>query len=218
MSFNKILYPIIAIVIIVLGFLYFKHNKVNLTMPSQPAAEQTTQPEATPEPVTPTEQKPVIADSILASVETSLGSFEVTLNHKAAPKTVENFVKLANDGFYNNLTFHRISQDAGFHLIQGGDPNGNGSGGPGYTIPAEIGLKHTRGAIATARTDNPEKASSGSQFYITLEDIPYLDGKYTVFGYVTSGMDVVDKIGAVQTIAGTQTPVDKVIIKKITIK
>jgi cyclophilin family peptidyl-prolyl cis-trans isomerase len=217
MSFKKILYTIIAVVIIVLGFFYFKNNKVNVNMPQQPM-DQTTQPSTNNS----ADSAPVAQDSYLATIDTSLGSFEVTLDHKAAPKTVENFVKLANQGFYNNLTFHRIV--AGF-MIQGGDPKGDGTGGPGYTIPAEIGLKHTKGAIAMARLSdavNPEKASSGSQFYVTLDATPFLDGQYTVFGYVTSGMDVVEKIGAVPVQVGPggekSSPITPVIINKITIK
>ncbi|MBX4191807.1 MAG: peptidylprolyl isomerase [Candidatus Doudnabacteria bacterium] len=149
-----------------------------------------------------------------------MGTFEITLEDKATPKTVANFIKLSNNKFYENLTFHRIVKQTGFHLIQGGDPKGDGSGGPGYTIPAEIGLKHTKGAVATARTAdqiNPEKASSGSQFYIVEEDIPFLDGNYTVFGYVTKGMDVVEKIGKVPT-GENDKPLTAVTIKKITIK
>lgn len=156
----------------------------------------------------------------VAVVETNQGTFEVTLEDQAAPKTVANFIKLSNDGFYNGLTFHRIVKQPGFHLIQGGDPKGDGTGSPGYTVLAEIGLKHTQGAIATARTSdqvNPEKASSGSQFYIVTEDIPFLDGNYTVFGYVTNGMDVVEKINQVETGANDR-PVSPVTINKITIK
>lgn len=111
------------------------------------------------------------------------------------PKTVANFVKLAKDGFYSGLIFHR--REEGF-VIQGGDPSGDGTGGPGYTVEAEItDLKHTKGALAMARLPdyiNPTKASSGSQFYITLDATPFLDGDYTVFGYVVSGMDVAEKI------------------------
>jgi peptidylprolyl isomerase/peptidyl-prolyl cis-trans isomerase B (cyclophilin B) len=107
-----------------------------------------------------------------------------------APKTVENFVKLANKGFYNGVTFHR--REEGF-VIQGGDPKGNGTGGPGYTIPAEFNKqKHVRGAVAMARTSDPN--SAGSQFYICLAPANFLDGQYTVFGIVTKGMDVVDKV------------------------
>jgi len=177
----------------------------------------------TPDTTVQTPTPPTAPVGTMATIETSLGSFEVTLDEKAAPLTVANFVKLANQGFYNNLTFHRIV--AGF-MIQGGDPKGDGTGGPGYTIPAEIGLKHTAGAIAMARTGdavNPTKASSGSQFYVTLAPQTSLDGQYTVFGYVTSGMDVVTKIGhvpvKVNSATGEQSvPLTPVIINKITIK
>ena len=113
-----------------------------------------------------------------------------------APKTVANFEKLANKGFYNGLTFHRV--ETGF-VVQGGDPQGDGSGGPGYEIDAEIkpGEKHLRGSVATARTGdevNPDRKSSGSQFYICLEPQPGLDGQYTIFGGVVKGMKVVDQI------------------------
>ena len=97
-------------------------------------------------------------------------------------------------GFYNNLAFHRVVPS---FVVQGGDPEGTGRGGPGYTVPAEINLKHVQGALAWARLPdqvNPQKRSSGSQFYITLENVPNLDGDYTVFGKTVSGMDVVKKI------------------------
>ena len=107
-----------------------------------------------------------------------------------APKTVENFVTLARKGFYDGLTFHRVQPGA---VVHGGDPKGDGSGGPGYTIKAEFNKqKHERGAVAMARLVSPDTA--GSQFYITLTSARELDGQYTVFGKVTSGMDVVDKI------------------------
>ena len=111
-----------------------------------------------------------------------------------AMQTVNNFVFLARAGFYDGLTFHRV--EPGF-VIQGGDPAGTGGGGPGYTVPAEIQLPHVEGAIAMARRGdqvNPTRASSGSQFYITLAPTPFLDGAYTAFGQVTTGMDVVQSI------------------------
>ena len=108
----------------------------------------------------------------------------------AAPKTVENFVTLAKKGFYNGLTFHRVVPD---FVVQGGDPKGNGTGGPGYTVPAEFNKqKHLRGSVAMARSQHPD--SAGSQFYITFGPQPGLDGQYTVFGHVVSGMEYVDKI------------------------
>lgn len=131
-----------------------------------------------------------------ATIETDKGNIVVELYPAVAPKTVANFEKLSKDGFYNKLTFHRV--EPGF-VIQGGDPAGNGTGGPGYEIPAEISPteKHLRGTIAMARTGdnvNPERKSSGSQFYICLEPAPFLNGQYTLFGGVVEGMDVVDKI------------------------
>jgi cyclophilin family peptidyl-prolyl cis-trans isomerase len=130
----------------------------------------------------------------VATVTTSKGNIVVALDASAAPQTVNNFVFLANQGFYDGLTFHRVVQN---FVIQGGDPLGTGTGGPGYTVPAEIKLPHVEGAIAMARLgdqQNPQRASSGSQFYITLAPTPNLDGAYTAFGHVTSGMDVVKKI------------------------
>jgi peptidyl-prolyl cis-trans isomerase B (cyclophilin B) len=107
-----------------------------------------------------------------------------------APKTVENFVTLAKKGFYNGLTFHRVVAD---FVVQGGCPKGNGTGGPGYQIKAEFNKqKHVRGSVAMARSQHPD--SAGSQFYITYGATPHLDGSYTVFGKVTSGMEHVDRI------------------------
>jgi cyclophilin family peptidyl-prolyl cis-trans isomerase len=119
-----------------------------------------------------------------------------------APQTVNNFVYLARAGFYDGLSFHRVVP--GF-VIQGGDPLGKGNGGPGYTVPAEIGLPHTKGALAMARLSdqvNPERASSGSQFYITLDKTPHLDGGYTVFGQVVDGTSVVESIAQGDAILG----------------
>lgn len=124
------------------------------------------------------------------------GTIAVELDPSAAPITVENFINLANDGFYDGLTFHRIM--SGF-MIQGGDPNGNGSGGSEQTIKGEFAsngvenpLSHTRGTISMARTQVADSASS--QFFIMHEDNTQLDGEYAAFGHVTSGMEIVDKI------------------------
>ena len=107
-----------------------------------------------------------------------------------APKTVQNFVTLAKKGFYNNLTFHRVVPD---FVVQGGCPKGDGTGGPGHTVPAEFNKqKHVRGTLAMARSQDPN--SAGSQFYICYGPTPHLDGNYTVFGKVTSGMEHVDRI------------------------
>lgn len=129
-----------------------------------------------------------------AIIKTSKGEIIAELYPKEAPLSVTNFQQLADARFYDGLTFHRVVP--GF-VIQGGDPQGTGAGGPGYTVPAEIGLLHKKGALAWARTGdnvNPDRRSSGSQFYINLEATPMLDGKYTVFGQTISGMDVVEKI------------------------
>lgn len=129
----------------------------------------------------------------VATIKTAKGNIVVELYPKDAPQHVNNFVFLARDGFYNGLKFHRV--EPGF-VIQGGDPLGNGTGGPGYNIPPEIKAKHTKGAIAMARRGGPAQTtpSSGSQFYITLAATPFLDGQYTAFGQTTAGMDVVEKI------------------------
>lgn len=118
------------------------------------------------------------------------GKIELEFFPDAAPKHVENFITLSKKGFYDGLSFHRV--EPGF-VVQGGDPNGNGSGGPGYTINAEFNDRpHLRGTLAMARASDPN--SAGSQFYICLADAHFLDHNYTVFGQVTKGMDVVDKI------------------------
>ena len=130
----------------------------------------------------------------VAVIHTSKGDVTCQLNIKEAPLSATNFIQLAQGGFYNGLVFHRVVPN---FVVQGGDPEGTGSGGPGYTIPPEIKLSHQQGALAWARLPdhvNPKKRSSGSQFYIALEKIPYLDGEYTVFGQTLSGMDVVKKI------------------------
>jgi peptidyl-prolyl cis-trans isomerase B (cyclophilin B) len=131
-----------------------------------------------------------------AVLDTDRGVIVIELYPAVAPKTVANFEKLSKDGFYNGLTFHRV--EPGF-VVQGGDPKGNGTGGPGYDLPAEISPteKHLRGSVAMARLGdnvNPERRSSGSQFYICLAPAPFLDGQYTIFGGVVEGMGVVDKI------------------------
>jgi cyclophilin family peptidyl-prolyl cis-trans isomerase/Na+-transporting methylmalonyl-CoA/oxaloacetate decarboxylase gamma subunit len=128
-----------------------------------------------------------------ATIVTDKGNIVAEL-YQDTPGGTNNFVTLAQNGYYDGLTFHRV--EPGF-VIQGGDPAGDGSGGPGYTIPAEINHLHNKGALAWARTGdqiNPERASSGSQFYVTLDKTPFLDGGYSVFGQVIEGMDVAEKI------------------------
>lgn len=147
------------------------------------------------------------------------GTIEVELFRDLAPISVENFVKLANKGFYNGLTFHRIIK--GF-MIQGGCPKGNGTGGPGYTIKGEFAangvnnpIKHERGVISMARAMDPN--SAGSQFFIMHQEAPYLDGQYAAFGKVVKGIEVVDAIASVET-NYYDMPLQKVIIKSISIK
>jgi peptidyl-prolyl cis-trans isomerase B (cyclophilin B) len=125
-------------------------------------------------------------------MQTNHGAIEVDLFDDDAPKTVENFRKLAQDGFYDGVVFHRVIPD---FMVQGGDPTGTGTGGPGYTFEDEINPnKVERGALAMA---NAGPNTNGSQFFIVVADAcPWLDGKHTVFGRVTSGMDVVDAIVA----------------------
>jgi peptidylprolyl isomerase/peptidyl-prolyl cis-trans isomerase B (cyclophilin B) len=116
------------------------------------------------------------------------GEIRIELYPEDAPKTVESFVALARRGFYDGLTFHRIVP--GF-VAQGGDPKGDGTGGPGYTLKAEFNRrKHVRGTVAMARSQHPD--SAGSQFYVCFAPAPHLDGQYTVFGQVVQGLDVVD--------------------------
>ena len=138
---------------------------------------------------------------------------------ETAPITVENFLDLVKKGFYNGLTFHRII--SGF-MIQGGDPDGNGMGGPGYSIKGEFKsngvdnpLKHEKGVISMARSMYPN--SAGSQFFIMHEAAPHLDGQYAAFGKVIEGLDVVDEIASVET--GFQdAPVEKVIMEKVEVE
>jgi cyclophilin family peptidyl-prolyl cis-trans isomerase len=140
------------------------------------------------------------ADSVWV-IETAVGTIAVQLFPHDAPRTVANVKKLANTGFYDGLTFHRVAP--GF-VVQGGDPNSrdenpfnDGQGGPGWTLPAEIKRPHARGAVAMARRgdqENPARESNGSQFYIALKNLPQLDGAYTVFGQVLSGWDAVEKL------------------------
>lgn len=134
--------------------------------------------------------RPDVNTSRQVTIETSRGNIVLEIYPKLMPVTTDNFAKLVKSGFYNGLTFHRVED----WVIQGGDPQGNGRGGPGWTIPLETNpeLKNVRGAVAMARGEDPD--SAGSQFYILKKDAPWLDGQYAVFGKVVQGMEVVDKI------------------------
>jgi len=145
-----------------------------------------------------------------AVLQTNHGVVAVELFDEDAPNTVENFRKLAADGFYDGVIFHRVIPD---FMIQGGDPTGTGTGGPGYTFDDEINEhKVERGALAMA---NAGPGTNGSQFFVvTAEATPWLDGKHTVFGRVTNGMDVVDAISQVETDA-SDTPREPVVIERV---
>jgi len=188
---------------------------------AQPAAQQPAQAADTTPPAapndttaaksvtTPTAQEGMLTDTLVATKlpenlffnikVKDYGTMKIQFYTKDAPKNVTNVANLGIKGFYNGLTFHRLIP--GF-MIQGGDPSGNGTGGPGYTVPAEIKRQHTKGAMAMARTGdqvNPEKRSSGSQFYICFQPTPQLDGQYTVIGQLVEGMDVLAKLEKVPT-------------------
>src|SRR5881398_843268 len=145
-----------------------------------------------------------------ATMLTNHGSIELELFDDDAPKTVANFTKLAGDGFYDGVIFHRVIKD---FMIQGGDPTGTGTGGPGYEFEDEFNQhKIVRGALAMA---NAGPNTNGSQFFIvTTDEAPWLDGKHTVFGRVTNGMDVVDQIEAAETDARDK-PLDEVRIESV---
>jgi len=150
---------------------------------------------------------------MIATVETNMGTFSFELLSDIAPDTVENFVTLAEKGFYDGTIFHRVIN--GF-MIQGGDPKGTGTGGPGYTIKAEFSkYKHIAGTVAMARSADPD--SAGSQFYVCLAATPHLDGQYTVFGQTIEGLDTVLAIGKVKT-DRSDRPLEQVEMKSVTIR
>jgi len=149
---------------------------------------------------------------VQAIIRTNHGPIQLELYPDDAPVTVDNFVKLVNDGFYDRVIFHRVIPD---FMIQGGDPTGTGSGGPGYTFEDEFNdHKVERGALAMA---NAGPNTNGSQFFIvTTESAPWLDGKHTVFGKVTEGMDVVDQISEVPR-DSRDKPRDDVVIEGVSV-
>src|SRR5215831_6003036 len=150
-----------------------------------------------------------------ANFETSMGNFTIELFEQQAPKTVENFVKLAEKKFYDGVIFHRVID--GF-MIQGGDPTGTGRGGPGYQFADEFhsSLKHdSEGTLSMA---NAGPNTNGSQFFITLAPTPHLDNRHSVFGNVVEGMDVVRKIGKTKTSKPGDRPVVDVVMNKVTIE
>jgi len=148
-----------------------------------------------------------------AIFETNHGTFEVELFEQRAPRTTANFIELAEKDFYDGVIFHRVIED---FMIQGGDPEGTGRGGPGYTIDDEFHpeLEHDAPGILSMANAGPD--TGGSQFFITLAATPWLDGKHAVFGRVTSGMEVVEEVGNVRTGAGDR-PVDDVVMESVRI-
>ena len=143
----------------------------------------------------------IMAQNPIVIFETTAGTIKAELYPEIAPNSVNNFISLIKKGFYDGIIFHRVIQ--GF-MIQGGDPEGIGIGGPGYSIKGEFAqngfennLKHTRGVLSMARSQMPD--SAGSQFFIMHQDAPHLDGAYAAFGKVTEGLDVVDQIASVDT-------------------
>ncbi|MGB7843538.1 MAG: peptidylprolyl isomerase [Salinimicrobium sp.] len=171
------------------------------------------------------EEYPDLQDGMYAEFKTNKGTFLAKLYYEATPMTVASFVSLAegkseladeqykDKKFYNNLIFHRVMKD---FMIQGGDPAGTGSGGPGYKFPNEIvdTLKHDAKGVLSMANSGPD--SNGSQFFITLKETPWLDGLHTIFGEIVEGQDVVDSIGAVKTNPGDR-PVEEVVIQEVNI-
>jgi cyclophilin family peptidyl-prolyl cis-trans isomerase len=168
--------------------------------------------------------KPKTEKETVVLMKTTMGNMKIKL-YNETPLHRDNFIKLVKEKYYDGLLFHRVIKD---FMIQGGDPDSRnapagkmlGMGGPGYTVPAEIlpQIKHKKGSLAAARDNNPQKASSGSQFYIVHNDngTPHLDGQYTVFGEVIEGMDVINKIATVKTAPGDR-PVEDVKIISVEI-
>lgn len=150
----------------------------------------------------------------IATIETSMGDMKFQLEMEKAPKTSENFINLSEKGFYDGLIFHRVIKD---FMIQSGCPEGTGRGGPGYTIDDEFhpDLKHDKMGILSMANAGPN--TGGSQFFITLNATPWLDGKHAVFGHILEGEEVLKKIGSVET-GSMDRPVEEVKIKKITIE
>ena len=159
------------------------------------------------------EQEPK-AEPATAVFNTSMGDFEVKLATDYAPETSKNFITLAEKGFYNGLIFHRVIDN---FMIQGGDPAGNGTGGPGYTIKDEFSSKLLHDGPGVISMANRGPNTGGSQFFITLRETKWLDGKHAVIGKVSNGMDVVYKIGKTATDSNDK-PLEPVIIKKVTIE
>lgn len=160
-----------------------------------------------------------MAQNPVVTFQTTAGEIKAELYPDIAPNTVSNFISLIQKGFYDGLIFHRVIK--GF-MIQGGDPDGIGTGGPGYSIKGEFdqngfvnNLKHSAGVLSMARSQMPD--SAGSQFFIMHKDAPHLDGAYAAFGKVTEGMDVVDAIAETET-DFSDKPLEKQVMKSVTVE
>jgi cyclophilin family peptidyl-prolyl cis-trans isomerase len=221
----------LAVVIVVGAGVYFGFNAMNNNNQPTDNNGQMTQPTPVPTPEPTPAQEETAPKSAVVRFETTEGNFKITLDGVTAPKTVNNFIKLANEKYYDGMKFHRIID--GF-MVQSGDPNSRGDdptewgiGGPGYTVPAEISLKADEGAIGMAST-RAKGPSSGSQFFIVLAESQNnhlsLDGNYTFFGKVSEGMDVVKKIGKTPVEPSPNNPMEQslplknVIINKVIVE
>lgn len=160
-----------------------------------------------------------MAQNPIETMETTAGVIKAELYPEIAPNTVNNFISLIQKGFYDGLTFHRVIEN---FMIQGGDPDGNGTGGPGYSIKGEFSqngfennLEHKRGVLSMARSQMPD--SAGSQFFIMHKDAPHLDGAYAAFGKVTEGLEAVDQIASTN-IDYRDAPLEPQIMTKVTVE
>ncbi len=217
---GRTVYILLAVVVVAVGFGGWYYWYTTGASPEPRSLLETATPAVPQQTGGETSQK-TMTDTVQVTLKTNHGDITIELFSKNAPLTVENFLKLSRDGFYNGTRFHRVIK--GF-MIQGGDPNSkdddwsnDGTGGPGYTFKDEINShKIVRGVLAMA---NAGPATNGSQFFIvTAEAAPWLDGKHTVFGRVTAGMDVVDKIEDVRTDKTKgDHPIENVTVNAVTI-
>jgi len=206
MNKNVLLVGVVVVVIAIVAGIYF------LTQSGGTSDE--TLDEFTIQPCLANETTATVQENPIACVQTTMGTFEMLLYLDTAPITAQNFIDLAEDGFYDGLIFHRVVKD---FVIPGGDPLGDGSGGPGHTIPLETHptLKHdAAGTLGMARSQDP--GSAGSQWYVTLAETPQLDNGYAVFGRVIVGLDVVQEIGNVE-VDGSDKPRKDIVMQKVTI-
>lgn len=210
-----VLMSVIALLVIVSGCGVDEERETNKNN-SNASGSSTEEPTSTPKLVVPDPE----ASHPVVTIEMDSGkTIKLELYPEVAPNTVNNFISLVNKGFYDGVIFHRVIP--GF-MIQGGDPDGKGTGGPGYSIAGEFAsngfqndLKHTRGVLSMARAGDPD--SAGSQFFIMHADSPSLDGDYAAFGKVTQGMEVVDEIAALPTDANDRPQKPLPTMKKVTV-